>query len=85
MVRPICVSRRPDHSATGIAVALLLESTLGLDAFLGGATRYRVVLDWTGVAVVAALLTLVVAIAIAASTWLARRVPLADALRAGEV
>ena len=81
---PILLSLVPGL-ATGIAVALLLESTLGLDAFLGGATRYRVVLDWTGVAVVAALLTLVVAIAIAASTWLARRVPLADALRAGEV
>ena len=81
---PILLSLVPGL-ATGIAVALLLESTLGLDAFLGGATRYRVVLDWTGVAAVAALLTVVVAVAIAASTWLARRVPLADALRAGEV
>ena len=81
---PILLSLAPGL-ATGIAVALLLEPTLGLDAFLGGATQYRVVLDWTGVAAVAALLTVVVAFAIAASTWLARRVPLADALRAGEV
>ena len=70
--------------ATGVAVALLLESTLGLDAFLGGGTRYRVVLDWGGVALVALLLTAVVAVAIAVSTWLARRVPLAEALRVGE-
>lgn len=81
---PILISLVPGL-ATGIAVALLLESTLGLDAFLGGATQYRVSLHWTGVAAVAALLTVVVALAIAASTWLARRVPLADALRAGEV
>jgi putative ABC transport system permease protein len=80
---PILLSLVPGL-ATGIAVAYLLESTLGLDAFLGGGTSYRVVLDWAGVAPVAALLVTVVAVAIAASTWLARRVPLAEALRAGE-
>ena len=81
---PILLSLVPGL-ATGIAVALLLESTLGLDAFLGGATQFRVVLDWTGVAAVAALLIVVVTVAIATSTWLARRVPLTEALRAGEV
>ena len=81
---PILLSLVPGL-ATGIAVALLLEPTLGLDAFLGGATHYRVVLDWGGVAAVAGLLVAVVAVAIAASTWLARRVPLAEALRVGEV
>jgi putative ABC transport system permease protein len=69
---------------TGVAVALLLESTLGLDAFLGGTARYRVVLDWAGVAVVAALLVAVVAVAIAVSTWFARRVSMAETLRMGE-
>jgi ABC-type lipoprotein release transport system permease subunit len=80
---PILLSLIPGL-ATGIAVALLLESTLGLDAFLGGATRYRVVLDWTGVAIVGGLLVAVVAVAIAGSTWLARRVPMTEALRVGE-
>ena len=80
---PILLSLLPGL-ATGVGVALLLESTLGLDAFLGGSTRYRVVLDWAGVAVVAALLVLVVAVAIAVSTWLARRVSLSEALRVGE-
>ena len=80
---PILLSLLPGL-ATGVGVALLLESTLGLDAFLGGTTRYRVVLDWAGVAVVAALLVLVVAVAIAVSTWLARRVSLSEALRVGE-
>ena len=81
---PILIALLPGL-ATGIAVALLLESTLGLDAFLGGGTPYRVVLDWSGVAMVAALLVVVVAVAIAVSTWLARRLPMADALRMGEV
>jgi len=80
---PILLSLIPGL-ATGIAIALLLESTLGLDAFLGGTTRYRVVLDWSGVAVVAGVLVAVVAVAIAASTWLARRVSLSEALRVGE-
>ena len=80
---PILLSLLPGL-ATGVAVALLLESTLGLDAFLGGSTRYRVVLDWGGVASVAALLVAVVAVAIGVSTWLARRVSLSEALRVGE-
>jgi hypothetical protein len=42
------------------------------------------VLDWSGVAIVAGLLVAVVAVAIAGSTWLARRVPMAEALRVGE-
>ncbi|HSK52293.1 MAG TPA: FtsX-like permease family protein [Clostridia bacterium] len=70
--------------ATGIAVALLLESSLGLDAFMGSGTAYRVRLDWSGIAGVALALAGVVAVAIVASTWLARRAPAVDALRAGE-
>jgi putative ABC transport system permease protein len=80
---PILLSLVPGI-ATGIAVAFLLERTLGLDAFLGGGTSYRVVLDWTGIALVAGLLIGVVVLAITISTWLARRVPLAEALRVGE-
>ena len=80
---PILLSLVPGL-LTGVAVAVLLESTLGLDAFLGGTARYRVVLDWGGVAAVAALLVAVVAIAIAVSTWFARRVSMAEALRVGE-
>jgi putative ABC transport system permease protein len=80
---PILLSLIPGL-LTGVAVALLLESTLGLDAFLGGTARYRVVLDWGGVALVAALLVAVVAVAIAVSTWFARRVSMSEALRVGE-
>jgi putative ABC transport system permease protein len=80
---PILLSLVPGL-LTGVAVALLLEPTLGLDAFLGGTARYRVVLDWSGVAAVAGLLVAVVVVAIAVSTWLARRVSMAEALRVGE-
>lgn len=70
--------------ATGIAVALLLESSLGLDAFTGSETPYRVQVDWPGIVVVAAALGVVVAAAIVIGTWLARRAPVVDALRVGE-
>lgn len=80
---PILLSLVPGL-LTGVAIALLLEPTLGLDAFLGGTARYRVVLDWGGVALVAGLLVAVVALAIAVSTWFARRVSMSEALRVGE-
>jgi putative ABC transport system permease protein len=70
--------------ATGIAVALLLESSLGLEAFIGVGTPYRVQLDWPGILGIGALLGLVVAGAIVVSTWLSQRMRVVDALRAGE-
>jgi putative ABC transport system permease protein len=80
---PVLVALVPGI-ATGIAVAFLLESSLGLDAFIGSGTAYRVRLDWAGLAGVAAALAGVVAIAIVVSTWLARRAPVVDALRMGD-
>jgi putative ABC transport system permease protein len=71
--------------ATGVVVAMLLESSLGLDSFIGSATSaYRTQLDWTGIAGMAALLLAVVALSVAISTWLARRMPVVEALRMGE-
>lgn len=70
--------------ATGIAVAVLLESSLGLDAFIGAGLPYRVQLDWPGIVGVGALLALVVAGAVVVSTWLSQRMRVVDALRAGE-
>ena len=69
--------------ATGIAVALLLEFSLGLEAFIGVGTPYRVTLDSPGILGVGALLGLVVAGAIVVSTWLSQRMRIVDALRAG--
>ena len=70
--------------ATGIAVAILLESSLGLEAFIGSGAAFHVELDWPGIAGMAGGLLLVVALAVAASTWLARRAPVIQALRVGE-
>jgi predicted lysophospholipase L1 biosynthesis ABC-type transport system permease subunit len=70
--------------ATGIAVAFLLEGSLGLEAFIGNGLAYRVQLDWAGVVGMAGLLLGVVAVAVAVSTWLARRAPVVQALRVGE-
>ncbi len=70
--------------AMGVALGVLLEPSLGLDAFLGGATAYRIYLDWPGLASVAGLLVGLVLVSIAASTWLARRASVVDALRAGD-
>jgi putative ABC transport system permease protein len=80
---PVLVALVPGI-ATGIAVAMLLESSLGLDAFIGAGTAFRVQLDWPGLAGMAGLLLLVVAVAITVSTWLARRAPVVEALRVGE-
>jgi putative ABC transport system permease protein len=71
--------------ATGVVVAMLLESSLGLDSFIGSATStYRTQLDWPGIAGMAAMLLGVVALSVAVSTWLARRMPVVEALRMGE-
>jgi putative ABC transport system permease protein len=68
----------------GIAVAALLESSLGLGAFIGPEVPFRIHVDWAAIALVAGSLILVVAIAISVSAWVARRTPPTEALRAGE-
>jgi hypothetical protein len=68
----------------GIAVATLLERSLGLGAFIGPEVPFRIHVDWAAIALVGASLIVVVAIAIAVSAWLARRAPPTEALRAGE-
>ena len=68
----------------GIAVAGLLESSLGLGAFIGPEVPFRIHVEWASIVVVAVSLMIVVAVAIAVSTWLARRAPPIDALRAGD-
>ncbi len=69
---------------TGIAIARLLEGSLGLGAFIGPEIAFRIHVDWPGIALVGLALIVVVAVAIAASTWLARRARTVDALRVGE-
>jgi putative ABC transport system permease protein len=68
----------------GIAVAALLESSLGLGAFIGPEVPFRIHVEWGAIAAVAVSLIIVVAVAIALSTWLARRAPPIEALRAGD-
>ena len=69
---------------TGIAIADLLEPSLGLGAFIGPEVPFRIHVDWQGITVVAVSLMIVVTVAIGASTWLARRTRAVDALRVGE-
>ena len=80
---PVVVALIPGI-ATGIIVAGLLESSLGLDAFVGGPAPYRVHVDWAAIALVGAGLLVVVAVAIGTSTWLARRARAIEALRVGD-
>jgi hypothetical protein len=71
--------------ATGIAVAVLLQSSLGLDAFIGNGTGYRIELDWPGLVGMAGLLLAVVAVAVAVSAWISRRASVVEALRLGDL
>jgi putative ABC transport system permease protein len=80
---PVVVALLPGI-ATGIIVAGLLESSLGLDAFVGASAPYRVHVDWAAIALVAGALMIVVAVAIGMSTWLARRARAIEALRLGD-
>ena len=68
----------------GIAVAGLLESSLGLGAFIGPEVPFRIHVEWASIVLVALSLMIVVGVAIALSTWLARRAPPIEALRAGD-
>jgi putative ABC transport system permease protein len=67
----------------GVAVALLVEPGLGLADFIG-AQGVPLFIDWATLALVIACLSLVVAIAILAGTWLAGRTRLSSALRIGD-
>ena len=69
--------------ALGIGIAYLLAPGMGLSAFAGGGTLGLRV-DWWVVGLVSLGLALVVALAIGAGTWAARRARAADALRFGD-
>jgi len=70
--------------ALGVGVALLLAPALGLSAFAGAESQVALTVDWSAVAVMSGALLAVVAVAIAVSTWIARRANAADALRIGD-
>jgi putative ABC transport system permease protein len=66
----------------GIAVAGLVEPGLALSRFTGDSEAVLFV-DWPALAMITAALVGVVVVAVAVGTWLAHRVPVADALRVG--
>lgn len=67
----------------GIGVAILCESGLGLATFVG-AKGVPLFVDWPALVLIVVALVGVVAVAIAAATWLSRRTRLVNALRIGE-
>jgi putative ABC transport system permease protein len=69
--------------AVGIAVAVLCQPGLGLDAFVG-ATGVPLFVDWPSIALMAVALIAVVAVAVAGGTWISSRARVSQALRAGE-
>jgi hypothetical protein len=69
--------------ALGIGVALLCEPGLGLVTFVG-ADGIPLFVDWQVIGIVVAALGGVVAAAVTAGTWFARRTGQADALRVGD-
>ena len=68
----------------GIGLAWLIEPGLDLAAFSSPDTTVILQVDWASIAVVAASVAAVVAIAVLVSSWLARRLEPARALRIGE-
>jgi putative ABC transport system permease protein len=70
--------------ALGLAVAWLLAPGLGLGAFIGPAASVRLQIDWPAVASIAALVLVVIVVMVGASSWLARRLEPAQALRVGD-
>jgi putative ABC transport system permease protein len=67
----------------GIAIAILCAPGLGLDTFVG-ANGVPLYIDVPALAVMVAALVGVVAVAVAAGTWLSSRARMADALRIGD-
>ena len=68
----------------GVAVAWLTEPGLGLDAYIGRAVPVRLQVDWTAVAIIAGTVVGVIVLMVAVSSWLARRLEPAEALRVGD-
>jgi ABC-type antimicrobial peptide transport system permease subunit len=68
----------------GLAVAWLTEPGLGLDAYIGRAVPVRLHIDWVAVAAIAGTVVGVIVVMVAASSWLARRLEPAEALRIGD-
>lgn len=69
--------------ALGIWIAVLLATGLGLSAFVGGEGAIAISVSWGEIALVGGSLVIMVTIAGAASTWLARQARAIDALRLG--
>jgi hypothetical protein len=61
----------------------MLATGLGLSAFTGAAGAIAINVSWGEIALVGGSLIMMVTIAAAASTWLARRARAIDALRLG--
>ena len=70
--------------ALGIGLAYLLEPGLGLATFAGTSGGVPLFVDWPMLALLALSLIGVVALAVAAGTWLSRRVRVVDSLRIGD-
>ena len=69
--------------ALGIGIAVLCAPGLGLDTFVG-ATGVPLYIDVPALTIMVAALVGIVAIAVAAGTWLSSRARMADALRIGD-
>ena len=69
--------------ALGIWIAVLLATGLGLSTFVGAQGTIPILVNWREIALVGGSLIIMVTIAGAASTWLARRAQAVDALRLG--
>ena len=70
--------------ALGLGLAWLLEPGIDLAAFSSPGALVALQVDWLSVAIVAASIVGVVALAVALSSWFARRLDLGHALRIGE-
>ena len=68
----------------GLAVSWLTEPGLGLDSYIGRAVPVRLQVDWVAVALIAGTVVGVVVLMVAASSWMARRLEPAEALRIGD-
>ncbi|MEX1170178.1 MAG: FtsX-like permease family protein [Chloroflexota bacterium] len=68
----------------GLGLAWLLEPGIELDAFSSPGALVTLQVDWPSVAVIAASIVGVVVLAVALSSWFARRLDLGHALRIGE-
>jgi putative ABC transport system permease protein len=68
----------------GLGLAWLLEPGIDLAAFSSPGALVALEVDWLSVAIVAASIVGVVALAVAVSSWFARRLDIGHALRIGE-